>query len=170
MDSWIECTLSKFANDTKLCGAVDTLEERDAIQRDLDRFERCARANLMKFNQGKCRVLHLGHSNPRHECRLGREWLESSPEKDLGVLMDEELDMSQQCTLATQKANHILCCIKSSMASRSREVILPLYSGETPLGVLHPALESSAQEGHGPVGTGPVEDHENDQRAGAPLL
>ena len=85
--------------------------------------------NLMKINKAKCKILHMGHGNPKHKYRLGREWIESSPgEKDLGVLVDKELNMSWQCEPAAQKANQILGCNRRSVASRLREVILPLCS------------------------------------------
>ncbi|GAB0204140.1 mitochondrial enolase superfamily member 1 [Grus japonensis] len=143
MDSGIECILSKFADDTKLCGAVNTLEGRDAIQRDLDRLERWARANRTKFNKAKCKVLYMGQSNPKHDYRLGREWIESSPEeKDLGMLMDKKFNKTWQHALAGQKANCILGCIKSSVTSRSREVILPLYSA-----LMRPHLQYCIQLG-----------------------
>jgi len=86
------------------------------------------------------------------------------------VLVHKKVNMTRQSVLTAQKANRILNCIKRSMASRLREVILTLYSGETPPGVLCPALEPSAQERHRPVGAGPEEGHKNDLRAGAPLL
>jgi len=95
----------------------------------------------MKFNQDKCKVLHMGQGSPQHNHRLGGEWIESSPEKkDLGVMVDEKLNKIWEYVLAAQKANHILGCIKSRVASRSREGILSLSSA-----LVRPHLEHCIQ-------------------------
>ena len=96
---------------------------------------------FVRYVQTSTLVKTFPPRNPQCQYRLGDEGIESSPaEKDLGILMDEKLDVTRQYVLTDQKANHILGYIKSSKASTLREGILPFCS--TPV---RPHLESCIQ-------------------------
>uniref|UniRef100_A0A803TYM4 Reverse transcriptase domain-containing protein n=1 Tax=Anolis carolinensis TaxID=28377 RepID=A0A803TYM4_ANOCA len=135
LDEGLEGTIIKFADDTKLGEIANTPEERSTIHRWTE-------TNKMKFNRDKCKILHFGRKNGMQRYRMGDDaWLDSSMcEKDLGVLVDNKLNMSLQCDAAAKKANGILACINRGIASRSREVMLPLY-----FALVRPHLEYCVQ-------------------------
>ncbi|KAF7249330.1 putative RNA-directed DNA polymerase from transposon BS [Varanus komodoensis] len=107
MEEGVNSLMIKFADDTKT-GALATTEEK-----------------VLQIQK----VLHLGHRNSCHKYRLGDKWLESSTcERDLRVLVDCRLNMSQQCDAVVKRVNATLGYIVRSVASRLREVLLPLYT------------------------------------------
>ena len=127
----------------------------------------------MRYNKSKGGVLHLGRNDHMHKYRLGHDLLDrSSVEKDLGVLGDNRLAMSQQCALVAKNADKILGCIKRSVASRSREVILSLYSA-----LVRPHLNYCVQfwasqyiKRQGSPGKSRVEGRKDDKEPGVSLL
>ena len=95
LDSEIDCTLSKFANDIKLCGTVDTPKGWDAIQKDLDRFEQWAQVNLRRFNKSKSKVCTQVVATPTVNTSWEMKDRAQPCQKVLQVLVDGKLDMCQ---------------------------------------------------------------------------
>lgn len=86
---------------TMLSGIVDISHGHAAIQRDVDMLKKWVNGKVMRFNKTKAnsKVLHLGGGNPEYQYRLGDEQIETSPTgKDLGILVEDKLEMSLQCT------------------------------------------------------------------------
>ena len=102
-----------YADDTKAYTPMLTDENRNQLQLTIDRMFEWTQQWQLNFNQSKCQILHIGENNPKHEYYIGEDGNRTllsttSLEKDLGVLVDNELNFD----------NHILTMLLKSQAQR----------------------------------------------------
>ena len=140
-DCGLEANISKFADDTKIFHEVSSLEEKEKIQTDLCKLLEWSKTWQMKFNASKCKVLHFGKSNQKHEYKIGETVLQGcTNEKDLGVHIQDNLKADKHVDESVKKANQILGQIYRTMEYKAAENILPLY-----LTLVRPHLEYCVQ-------------------------
>ena len=118
----------KFADDSKAGRVVDSQADRDAFQEMLEKLETWSQEWQLLFNRGKCKVMHFGKSNPRQQYRMGGHILEASKqEKDLGVVIEDNLKPSAQCAKAAAKANMVLGQLTRGCTWRDPNNLTSLY-------------------------------------------
>ena len=133
--------ISKFADDTKLGSSADNEEAVRQLQKDLEKIGEWSEKWQMPFNLEKCKVMHIGCKNINHQYNLlGKELETCQQEKDLGVIITNDLQSSKQCIEAEKKAQKILGYIKRQFRSRKKENIVTLYNA-----LIRPHLEYCVQ-------------------------
>ena len=121
----IKCDTFKFADDTKLVGCVD---DRNNLQNDINALSDWCKTWQMPINIEKCKVMHIGLSNPKHSYSLSGEKLKvCKEEKDLGVIFTNDLKFNTQCLTAAKKGNKILGMIYRTIKNRTKKIMLNLY-------------------------------------------
>ena len=130
MPDAIESLCQLFADDAKIYASVNIRDDTNTIklQKDLDRLSEWSRKWQLPFNTGKCKVLHIGTNNPCHRYKMDNKKLDNvSEEKDLGVLVDEDLKFHKQTAAAVKKANRSLGIIKKTFVSLNETTLPTLY-------------------------------------------
>ena len=121
----IQGTAKLFADDTKI---FDKTCRKDSLQKDLDTLYLWSSKWLLKFNELKCKVMHIGRNNPRNDYKIGDVILEKvSEERDLGVYLSDDLNPSLQCVEAAKKASSALGIIKRTFSTFEISSFVPLY-------------------------------------------
>jgi hypothetical protein len=130
----------KFADDTKLFGRVNTEDEAAGLQRDMDTLCTWASDWQMKFNVEKCKTMHIGFANKGFTYSMnGHKLEEINNEKDLGIIIRNDLKVSDQCQQACNKANRMLGLIRRTIISRNPVMLTRLYKS-----LVRPHLEYSS--------------------------
>ena len=120
--------LKKFADDTKLGQTAATAEDREKLQRALDKLCEWVELWGMEFNIKKCKVMHLGHNNTKQVYTMKGQQLEvTEEERDIGVTMSKNLKPSAQCAKAARTAQTVLAQISRAFHFRDRHIFVRLY-------------------------------------------
>jgi len=128
LDNGVKNWILKFADDTKIFGAVNNDLDRSVLQKDLDNLLRWAEEWQMLFNVLKCKVMHLGYKNHGYSYYMDGKQLDTAEEeKDLGIIITKNLKVSQQCKQAYAKASRMLGLINRSIKFKDKDILLSLY-------------------------------------------
>ena len=141
LDLGLVSKISKFADDTKLGINADSDAAVKQLQEDLRKVGEWSKKWQMAFNLDKCKIMHIGHKNKNEKYELlGKEIESVQQEKDLGVVITNDLKSSNQCIEAVKKAQKLLGYIKRQFRTRNKETILTLYNA-----LVRPHLEYAVQ-------------------------
>ena len=141
IDSCVVNKLSKFADDTKVFSIVSDQVKIDKLRCDLLNLFKWSQDWQMLFNINKCKVMHFGRSNARAVYFIGGQQLEEvDNEKDLGIIVQKDLKVSEQCVKAVKTANRVLGMINRAFTYKTREIVLQLYRS-----LVRPHLEYCVQ-------------------------
>jgi len=133
----IENWILKFADDTKVFSSVNSVEEHSKLQKDLQAINRWWEEWQMLFNVDKCKVMHIGKENPNLSYYMkGKQLEDVNQEKDLRIIITNDLKPSAHCTQSYTKANRMLGVIARTFSTRDPHIILSLYKS-----VVTPHLE-----------------------------
>jgi hypothetical protein len=134
----------KFADDTKAARVINSEEDRQSLQVALDRLVNWSTTWGMRFNIKKCKVMHLGRKNNNYDYEMAGQKLEKTrEEKDLGVIMSDNLKPAAQCAKAAKTAQTVLGQISRAFQYRDRTVFMQLYKQYVPtaaLGIRSPGV------------------------------
>ena len=141
IDANISSNLTKFADDTKISGIADNLENCEKLQSDVTTISEWGKTWDMQFNIDKCHTLHTGYRNIKFSYNMsGSRLSESHEQKDLGIIITHNLKFGKQCIEASNKANRVLGFISRTFEYKSKDIILPLYKS-----LVRPLLEYAVQ-------------------------
>ena len=141
LEEGVTGNILKFADDTKLFTKTKEIGDKQNLQDDIDKLVKWSEKWQMLFNFGKCKCLHIGPGNTSMNYEMGGTILSTTvKEKDLGVTMNANMKVSEQCRIAASKANQVLGMIRRNITYKVKSLIVPLYKA-----IVRPHLEYCIQ-------------------------
>ena len=128
LDNGVQNWILKFADDTKLFGRVRNSEDGRRLQQDLDKLIQWSEDWQMLFNAGKCKVMHFGRGTIEQDYYMQSHKLDRvTEERDLGIIISDNLKVSVQCGKAYAKANRLLGVLYRTIAHKTTDIMVKLY-------------------------------------------
>ena len=141
LEEGVTGNILKFADDTKLFRKTKEIGDKQKLQDDIDKSVRWSEKWQMLFNFGKCKCLHTGPRNTGKNYEMGGTILSKTvKEKDLGVSMNSNMKVSEQCRIAASKGNQVLGMIRRNITYKEKNLIVPLCKA-----IVRPHLEYCIQ-------------------------